>query len=201
MTEPVALSTLKVHLRLDESATDEDVYLAGLISAARRACEAQINCSIVGTSKTLVLDAYPKLGDGLAPLFPLEVTPPDPLAITLPGGAVASITSIAYFDVAGDEQTLAPGAYVADLAEVPARIAPDGAWPATAAQPGAVIISYVISPLSADDLAVVAQAMLLLIGGWYRNRESVQVDARGVPAEIPLAVTWLLQPLRQWATE
>jgi hypothetical protein len=63
-----------------------------------------------------------------------------------------------------------------------------------------VSIVYVVSPLGTDDLACLCHAMRLVIGNWYRNRESTQVDGRGAPAEIPQTVSWLLEPLRQWAT-
>jgi len=42
------------------------------------------------------------------------------------------------------------------------------------------------------DKDVVAQASLLLIGQWYSNREAVGVNV----SEIPLAVQFLLNPLR-----
>lgn len=45
------------------------------------------------------------------------------------------------------------------------------------------------------DLAVIKAAMLLLIGHWYANREAVSLGAAS--AEMPLSVSWLLQPLRQ----
>jgi hypothetical protein len=40
------------------------------------------------------------------------------------------------------------------------------------------------------------QAMLLLIGHWYNNRESVQIGA--APAEVPMAVDMLLSPHKVW---
>ena len=42
------------------------------------------------------------------------------------------------------------------------------------------------------DRAVATQAALLLIGQWYANREAVGVNV----SEIPLAVQFLLNPLR-----
>lgn len=56
MAEPVALSDVKEHLRLDESATDEDSYLEGLITAARRAVEQRTAQVIVGDTPTLTGD-------------------------------------------------------------------------------------------------------------------------------------------------
>lgn len=52
--------------------------------------------------------------------------------------------------------------------------------------------------LSGDDLAMACHAILLIIGTWYANREGATTDARTLPAEVPLSVTWLLDPLIRW---
>ena len=44
------------------------------------------------------------------------------------------------------------------------------------------------------DRAVATQAALLLIGQWYANREA----AGQALTEMPLAVTWLIAPLRKF---
>jgi uncharacterized phiE125 gp8 family phage protein len=201
MSEPVSLDIVKEHLRLDVGDTSEDAYLSGLIVAARRACEKRIDRSVVGAVEILTLDRFPG-ADSLWPYaITLEARSPRARDIVLAGGSIASVTALVYFDRDGAQQTLASGSYYADLADEPAVLAPIGAWPGTAERPDAVTITYTVSPLAADDLAMVVQAMLLLIGGWYRNPEAVAVDQRGVPAELPLSVTWLLEPLRQWPTE
>lgn len=48
--------------------------------------------------------------------------------------------------------------------------------------------------LDARDLKVVGQASLMLIGHWYANREAVGERA----SEMPLAVRFLLDPLRRF---
>lgn len=199
MTEPVALADLKTHLRLDPSATDEDGYLAILGMAARRACEHRIHRAVVGTTATLTLDAFPTppiAGLGI----PLEAQQHDGLYIDLEGGTVASVTSVSYFDAAGVTQTIDPATYLADLSQIPARIAPVAAWPIAKPRPAAVTIAYVISPLSPDDLTMVKQAIFLLVENWYSNRGAAVVDTKGIPTELPLAVSWLLWPLTQFAT-
>jgi hypothetical protein len=204
MTEPVALADIKTHLRLDPSATDEDAYLDAMILAARRACEARINRSVVGFSATATFDSFPQ---GAGPSWsawlwmPLEIFDPRRKDVPLSGGVVASVDAVKYFDADGTLQTLPTSAYLVDIAETPARIAPVGSWPDVQSErPGAVSIQYTVAPMDDDDMAVVAHAMRLLIGGWYRNRESVQVDKRGMAAEIPNTVGWMLDPLRKWAT-
>jgi len=44
--------------------------------------------------------------------------------------------------------------------------------------------------LTGDDLIAAKQAMLLLMGHWYANREG--------DAKEPIQVSWLLDPLTQW---
>lgn len=55
--------------------------------------------------------------------------------------------------------------------------------------------------MAGDDLAVAKQAMLLLIGHWFANREGATTDGRSTPVELPLAVEWLLEPLKKWADD
>lgn len=57
-------------------------------------------------------------------------------------------------------------------------------------------IRTALATFNNDDLVVVGQAMLLLIGNWFANREGAVV---GVSAsEVPLAVEWLLAPIKKW---
>lgn len=47
--------------------------------------------------------------------------------------------------------------------------------------------------LSTEEVEMLSQAMKLLIGTWFANREHAAVDTRGVPTEIPGTLTWLLE--------
>jgi uncharacterized phiE125 gp8 family phage protein len=202
MTEPVALEDLKVHLRLDASATDEDDYLNVMIVAARRACELRINRSILGADLTKTLDQFPSRSTGRLPTLPIEAENPGALDIVLEGGSVIGNTiSVRYRDASGQSQTVDPASYVADTSRLPARLGPLVNWPIAGQGPGAVTVAYSVSELDPDDLEVAIMAMLLIIGHWYANREATAVDVRGTPAELPLSATWLLEPLRSWATE
>lgn len=49
--------------------------------------------------------------------------------------------------------------------------------------------------LTDDDLRVVGQAIRLIAGSWYSNREAVITGT--IVSELPIAVTWLLKPLRR----
>lgn len=45
------------------------------------------------------------------------------------------------------------------------------------------------------DAPIAAQAVLLLVSTWYDNRDSIAPNTAA--AELPLAVTWLLWPLKR----
>lgn len=52
--------------------------------------------------------------------------------------------------------------------------------------------------IAGDDLASARHAILLIVGTWYAHREGATIDARSAPAEVPLTVSWLLEPLVRW---
>ena len=55
--------------------------------------------------------------------------------------------------------------------------------------------------LTGDDLAMACQAISLIVATWYALPEGVSVDGRAGTVEIPLGATWLLDPLKSWASE
>jgi uncharacterized phiE125 gp8 family phage protein len=200
--EPVSLEDIKRHLVLDPADTGEDAYLTSMLVAARRACELRINRTVVGEDRTIVLRAFP--ASAAIVLTALGATPLTvPVAgageIELVGGSVTAAT-VRYYDAAGADQVLSSTAYFAALGRTPALLEPKADWPAAQARPDAVRVTYTLSPLAAGDLDMVRHAIRLIVGNWYANREGTAVDVRGTPAELPLAVTWLLEPLRAWPT-
>lgn len=58
--------------------------------------------------------------------------------------------------------------------------------------------NFIDRAVSVDDPdeGAINTAMLLLIGHWYANREAVAVGTQ--KAEMPMAVSWLLMPVRKW---
>lgn len=179
--EPIGLDEAKAHLRL-ETALD-DVYLGGLIAAARHYAEEYCRRGIMQQTWELVLDAFPAC-EGFIEL------PRGQLATELEEDAPA-VTSVTYIDVDGVERTLATTEYVIDDVEVPGRVrlAFGKSWPATRAQWDAVRIEYIIGWPTADDVpAPVKQALLLALAEMYEKR-TPEVG------EMP-AVTALLSPYR-----
>jgi uncharacterized phiE125 gp8 family phage protein len=172
----VSLAELKKHCRV-EYHTDDDAYLEALAAAAVAWAEKWLGLAIAEQEWEYLVDDF---GCGL----------------TLPLAPVISVDTVVYDNASGVETPLAGfRAFNEETAER-AYVLPavGAAWPAVSGQPQAVRVTF-----TAGSAVVPPQfkhAVLLLVGGWYENRESVAVSA---PQEIPFGVEALLLPLRNWA--
>ena len=186
--EPVTLAEAKLHLRVDHS--DEDAYITALITASREWCESYLGGSICQQTKALITNHFPHY-------------------LRLPGGPVQSISSVTYEDENGDTQIVDASTY---------RLTGDGyislawgkSWPTGYACD--VTITYVAgyppevttelveeegedpvevetTDYAANVPASIKQAILLLVGALYEDRE-----AGGVA---PPGVRELLRPYRE----
>lgn len=164
--EPVTLEEAKRHCRVDIS--DEDTLITGLISAARAYLEQLAGRAFAARTLLLHLSC-----------FPLVTRQNHRGAIRLPNPPLASVTSVQYYDTAGTLQTLAGASYQVDTVREPGEIlvVPGGTWPDVQDdRVGAVQVTYVAGVATAGDIDPrVKQAMLLTIGHWYQNRETVLV--------------------------
>ena len=182
-SEPVSLSEAKAHLRVD-GATD-DGYIDALITVAREWVEAPgLNRSLITQTWYLVLDAWP-IGN----------------TITFPRPPLVSVTSVTYIDDAGVTRTLAASNYIVDTKSEPGRLVLTSAasWPTESLRAAAAItVEFVAGYGAAAPVPTsIKQAMLLLIGHWYENRE-VFVESRFAASltEAPYVVDALLSPHR-----
>ena len=176
--EPVDLSAVKVHTRIDDSETHWDDDLRNMVAAAREMIEAHTGRSLVNRTLRLTI-----------PQFPGQRQP-----IYLPAGPVRSITSIEYTDAAGVTQTLdAEDVQLFDADTAPSLFPlPMSKWPETQADNLlAVRITYEAGN-SATIPAAARRCILLLVGHWWNNREAVTMTAG---TELPLAVERLLNQL------
>lgn len=178
--EPVTLAQANFHLRLTTDATDEsgqpdDSLVAGLIKAARQSTEQYLQRTLVPSTLEL-----------RAGCFDVE----------LPMAPVAEVTSVKYIDQAGDEQTLPSGAFefagTPDLPRI--RVAYGGSWPAIRPQDDSVRVRYVAGYALGEVPGPIVQAMLLLIGHLYENRE--ENVAGTIVSELKLGIPHLLSPYR-----
>lgn len=175
--EPISQDEAKLHLRVDHSADDDLIDI--LIQAARETVEAHTNRSLITQTRVIKLDN-----------FPFGV-------LKLTHGPVQSLTSIDYTDSDEANQTLDSDEYWKDLDSNIPRIKAKTSWPATFDKPNAVTITYVAGygDAGTDVPAKLRQAMLLIIGHLYENRQQVIVSGTAVGAiEIPFGASVLMSP-------
>ncbi|MGU3456576.1 head-tail connector protein [Brevundimonas sp. M1A4_2e] len=113
-----------------------------------------------------------------------------PSNISIALSPVKSVEAITYLDAAGDVQTLDPDLYHVDVDQRPALVAFHHR-PTTKAVPGAVKVEFTAGYETVP--ADLRQAMLLLIGHWFENREAALV---GNVKTIPLGVDRILRKYR-----
>lgn len=202
--EPVSIAQAKIHLRVDFD--EDDDLIEGLITAARELCEQKMQRAIFNQMYVLSLDQF-NYGDWRSTI-PMERRNPlrfsalwESMALRLPMPRLVSVSSITYLDNNGEQQTLDPNAYVVDASSQPARIVPAAnlTWPTTDYYvPGSVKVTFVAGSYG-DGVTVnncpsaIKQAILLLVGHWYSNREAVTEKPM---TNLPLAVDALLSPYR-----
>jgi len=179
--EPLTATEAKAHLRVDYST--DDTLIASLIVAAREYVEQITGRALLTQTWDLFLDRF------------------SGREIDIPCSPLISVTSVKYIDTAGSEQTLSTDDYTvrtysSHYGEVGLNF--DADWPSTRRIEDAVYIRFVAGygATSASVPQAIRQAMLMLVGHWYENRESVVIGGRITATEVPMAVTALLQPHR-----
>lgn len=182
VSSALLLADAREHVRSDGS---DDDYLQTLVDAAAGLAEERLGRALVTQTWRLSLDA-----------FPLGVCG----AIELPRPPLQEVKSITYVGTNGDAQTVDPSLYVVDTDAEPGRVVPKpGAWwPCPQAIPGVVKVTYTAGYGDGpDDVPrAIRQGMLLLIGHWYANRESVVTGT--IATEVPMGVDALWAPYRVW---
>jgi len=179
-TEPVSLSEMKLHLKMDDISAD-DSLITSLITAARMNCERHCNMGFIKQYWTYT-------SDKLENMFYLNKYP------------VSDIVEIKYYSSAGNElTTLDPDLYDVDLQNAPARISK--AWNATYPEIYTRInavqieieIGYANAAAVPDDIKA---AIKLLVAHLYENRESVVIGR--MVNELPMGVKYLLSNYRSF---
>jgi uncharacterized phiE125 gp8 family phage protein len=175
-SEPVTVAEAKAHLRVDLS--DDDVLIESLITAARVHIEDATSRALITQTWRINLDDWPPCGYLCLPRPPLQ-----------------SVTSVVYTDSAGTAATLSASKYAADTDSEPGRIVLNcgQTWPVTTlATSNPIVITYIAGYGAAAAVPQqLKQAILLLLGHWYENREGSIVGSGGV-SPIPFAIDSLI---------
>jgi uncharacterized phiE125 gp8 family phage protein len=171
--EPVTREEAKAHLRVDS--TDEDTLIDDLIQTAREYCEDYQNRAYLEQTWELVLDSWP-----------------DGNEIVLDKPPLQSVTSVTCYDTTGAATVWASSNYIVDTASHRLALGYGKSWPSVTLQPVAgIVIRYVVGNEEAASVSRrVRQAMLLLIGYWYGNREAGVIGS--ISKELEFSVHALL---------
>jgi uncharacterized phiE125 gp8 family phage protein len=183
-TEPLTLEEAKLHLKVETDA--DDSLITSLITAARETAE-------IFTGRALASQVLEYILDG----FPAESE-----TIYIPRPPLEEVESIKYRDYEGNETVWDSSNYIVDADSMPARVtlAYGKYFPDFTPYPvSSVRIRYTAGYKSGgpDSLKIpeeIKQALKLLIGHFYENRESVVVGT--VANKVPFSVEALLYPFR-----
>ena len=173
----VSLDTVKKHLRLPSTYTDEDSLLTQYINTTKDYIENYTNLALVSKTFCMYLDNFPSNNYIDLWLYPVN-----------------SITSIQYVDADGDTNTLSSGDYTLFNNIKPNRIYLDygKSWPtSTLRSAQGVIITAQAGTNSSTIAEPIIQAALLLISNFYENREDVYTGY-SVVSKYPIAANNLL---------
>ncbi|MNR97631.1 Phage gp6-like head-tail connector protein [compost metagenome] len=113
----------------------------------------------------------------------------------LPYGPVREIVSVKYVSPAGVEETLPPAIY--QLCSDALELTPGASWPSLRGDAEGVRVRYAAGDEATKVPASAKQAVLLLVGHWFRNRMAVNTGNLSV-TEMPFGVEALLSPFRTW---
>ena len=180
--EPVTLERARQHLRLFATGSPEahpdDDLVSDYITASRVMAEQF-------TDRIIVQRQIELRAKWLSRFMTLPVTP------------VVSIDSIDYTDTEGNAQTLSD--YVVDLNQEPATLYIEN--PPSIQDDSRIVFTVTAgyrsgdSPASADLIPqTIKQAILMLVGHFYENRESVVTGVQSM--KVPMAFEALLWPHR-----
>ncbi len=181
--EPISLVEAKAQLRVD--GIDEDTFISSIIKAAREYCEDFQGRAYVSRVYDLWLDGWPCK---------------DYIRILRP--PLQTLTSIKYYGTDDTEYTMAATDYFVDAKSEPARVvlAYNKSWPSLTLRPAnGVVVRFTagypattaVPPDPAGNVPQkMKQAMLMLIGHWFENREAVLTGS--IPKELEFTTKVLL---------
>lgn len=182
VVEPVSVSEAKAHCRVDT--TNDDQYIASLVSAAREYCETYMDETLVDTEYVMRLDAFPPRIE--LPRPPMSQTPER-----------TAVTIVYTTGEAGGTATLDATQYRVDRDAVVGTLRPlyGGSWPSHLLDYGSVSVTW-WAGRGRDGTAVsprVRAAILMLVGQWYERR--MAADAANL-SEMPFGVKALLDSVK-----
>ena len=181
---PVTTTQLKTHLNVAADDMAQDAYIASLGAAAVSYVDG--HAGVLG--RALVTQTWTQAFPGFS------------ICLRLPVGDVIAISSIKYYDADGVLQTVASTVYTVLTDRRGPFVTPATGqyWPSPAGgRPDAVEVTWTagFGPAGTDVPAAIRQALMLLVGHWYENRESVVAGT--IAQNVPISSVALLAPFRK----
>lgn len=175
--EPVSLDEAKLHCKVDGFA--DDSLITALIIAARQRAEHETGRALITQKWRLALDGFPVA------------------AIAIPNPPLQSVEAISYVDTEGAVRTLDAAAYRTHKTRLVGLVTPTPgtAWPVARKDYDTVQIDFTVGYGERQHVPqAVKQWMLLAIGTWYAQRETM---VPGQAVQLPYSF-WdaLLDPYR-----
>jgi len=176
--EPVTLTEALEHLRVEDDA--DNTYITNLITAARQTAEEYTHRQLITATYTYYLNKFYS-------------------RIELPRPKLQSVTTLKYYDTSGNQQTLTEDTdYTVVTSSEPGYIVPYycTSWPSTRDIPDVIEIIFKAGYGNAASSVPMAikQAILLIIGDLYGNRETVITGT--IISKFPRTAESLLNPYK-----
>lgn len=158
-SEPITLTQAKKQLEISPSDNAHDDHITLLIQTAREQWEHDTDSACLTQTWSVTLK---------------EVIDDE---IYLPKRPIQSITSITYYDSLNAQQTLSTSVYGLDAAARAVRLKHMQIWPFMLDRWDAMTVTYVCGYTSSSLVPAAAkQAMLLLVGKYFENRDMLNND-------------------------
>tara|TARA_Y100000004_G_scaffold196046_1_gene264837 strand:- start:424 stop:1008 length:585 start_codon:yes stop_codon:yes gene_type:complete len=170
----VTTAEAKTHLRVDNS--DDDTLIANLIVAATQAAQNYTNRFFINHSVRMDCDTWDETEYFYkSPIF--------------------SSTQVEYYGTSATVYDVWDSSnYIVDKVHEPARLLlqEDKTYPDLADRKAAIKLTYVsgYGTAASDVPQGIKQAVLLMVGNWYENRQEVVVGR--IATEMPKSATYLL---------
>lgn len=159
-SEPITLDEAKVQIGIANGITYHDRYIENLITAARQKVEIDTGRAMINQTWDFVFDCFPLGLD----------------AIYLPKAPLSSVTHVKYYDTSNVQQTMATTVYKTLTTREPGeiRLKYQQAWPFLYSEAGVIEVRFVAGygTTATSVPAGLRQAMLMLMGHWFNNREA-----------------------------
>lgn len=179
----LALTLEDAKAQLNLSSTADDALITNHIRAATEMLETRCGRAFVTQTRALRMRTFhdPRYASGRS--------------IVLPRSPLKSISSISYVATDGTTTTLPSSDYRVSAGDQPGHVGEEhgASWPATRNVAGDVVVTYVAghSTVSSGVPHAVKQAIRMVVGHWYRNREAVLVGT--ISKEMELGIDALLE--------